>query len=846
MISTAETSTELRSHKLQLLVSWMLNVGVLVAALLALALSAAVVIAPRLSDGMAPDGISPDGGHAYTFNPGFSIRWPYVVPSHPEHELSSDDVRLTEDGRPIGTLEPSHEVIRQLGQGRHNLWQGTLWFSTSDDTDPRTNARTYGVEVQTRLLPSLARVRTCSIAALLLLVLCRLATSKVAVLTWVSFYARIKSELIGLDFVRQCIADYEQIGLIQTFRLPVAMIVLAVLLARLIFIPPVFWGVDSLVLVGAPLSYIPHWPWVTPVLTWVSTKLLGLTPSAMRFECTIQVIVYGLSVCFLSSCFSIGWVALLVAAGILLQFPTLVSIGGISTEPLAFSSILLSYSASVIWVRQIYLHGEPRPIDVAKAVLIFLIAAGLSANTRLPFLPLICTFPVTVTLYYLASYRRKEKQRYAGVTIFSCALILLACVLEQSAINSALCSLVGNIHCVSPYGKSGSEVIAVDLRKLDSPARDGTVKRLQSYTSDSLVKRVFQVAADDTVPASWLPIQLAIIADVKASKDPQLQRRVERPGELETVMGRATWIFQTKGGSSFWNGVLETAKDYLTLSDAYLVLSGNIEAFSSDRLSLARSWFSGSVAAVSLVYSSYPDERSIFPDQVRYTQLYDHFSKSDLTSTFDMVCSSVVSEYVYGLVVFLMIALYVSSASMMPTILFLLSGLITVSTYCLIMAASVGPILNRYRDPIPFAFETIALCAIAITLDLKVRRSRAGLNSIVRWAEAWSEAVGRLARYIRLTFGRTFALVGAVLLLGFRYQSLAGSMPLLFQIDGYGYIHPGLVWAAGGDMAGQSSRDLGYPALTLPAARLGSLATLPRLQLFMVSAGLACSSASFT
>lgn len=118
--------------------------------------------------------------------------------------------------------------------------------------------------------------------------------------------------------------------------------------------------------------------------------------------------------------------------------------------------------------------------------------------------------------------------------------------------------------------------------------------------------------------------------------------------------------------------------------------------------------------------------------------------------------------------------------------------------------------------------------------------SRAGLQMIARASKAFAAGPGRVAPRMPLNFGRTYLLVSAALLVAFCWQSLARPMPLVFTGDSFGYIDPGLEMAAGQDATGQSVRDLGYPVLTLLATRLGSLGTIPRLQLFIVAAGLAC------
>ena len=51
---------------------------------------------------------------------------------------------LLEDGKPLGPPRALHADIRKKGRGRYSHWtQRTLYFSTSDNSDPRTNGRKY-------------------------------------------------------------------------------------------------------------------------------------------------------------------------------------------------------------------------------------------------------------------------------------------------------------------------------------------------------------------------------------------------------------------------------------------------------------------------------------------------------------------------------------------------------------------------------------------------------------------------------------------------------------------------------------------------------------------------------
>jgi hypothetical protein len=53
---------------------------------------------------------------------------------------------LAEDGRALPHPHAAHADIRRLGVGRYSHWGAQVYFSSSDDSDPRTNGRRYTVE----------------------------------------------------------------------------------------------------------------------------------------------------------------------------------------------------------------------------------------------------------------------------------------------------------------------------------------------------------------------------------------------------------------------------------------------------------------------------------------------------------------------------------------------------------------------------------------------------------------------------------------------------------------------------------------------------------------------------
>jgi hypothetical protein len=79
---------------------------------------------------------SPESGHCYTA--------PLAAVLLSDRD-SASALRLYEDGREIGPGGAAHADIRARGGGRFSHWGEQLYFSTSDNSDPRTNGRCYTV-----------------------------------------------------------------------------------------------------------------------------------------------------------------------------------------------------------------------------------------------------------------------------------------------------------------------------------------------------------------------------------------------------------------------------------------------------------------------------------------------------------------------------------------------------------------------------------------------------------------------------------------------------------------------------------------------------------------------------
>ena len=70
-----------------------------------------------------------------------------------EYASSADDMEhpyrsklvLLEDGKPLWYRHTLHDDIQKIGKGRYSHWKDELIFSTTDNSDPNTNGRTYQI-----------------------------------------------------------------------------------------------------------------------------------------------------------------------------------------------------------------------------------------------------------------------------------------------------------------------------------------------------------------------------------------------------------------------------------------------------------------------------------------------------------------------------------------------------------------------------------------------------------------------------------------------------------------------------------------------------------------------------
>lgn len=63
--------------------------------------------------------------------------------SDTESQPAASQLRIFENGKELGPSHSFHADIRKTGKGRFSHWSSILYFSTSDNSNPKTNGRTY-------------------------------------------------------------------------------------------------------------------------------------------------------------------------------------------------------------------------------------------------------------------------------------------------------------------------------------------------------------------------------------------------------------------------------------------------------------------------------------------------------------------------------------------------------------------------------------------------------------------------------------------------------------------------------------------------------------------------------
>lgn len=306
--------------------SWFFALGVLGLSLILAALFLRALGHPTQLT-LDPQWIQHLEGHAYQLELKRRLPHPWrPLGDHP-FNLHRSDLLVFEDGKPTGRPHTSFGSVRDLGGGDYLHWGRLLIFSTPDGTDPRTNGRTYRVELTAGMDPRRLR-RLADLGVLLIL-------AAAVGLLWLG--AR-RGRGTRQAQTRQ--STGRRSDLLLAASVPGLLSLVSWWL-----VPPLWNGSDSVIWLLWQLTWIPHHPPLYPGLMAFLHGLDGDSVAMLNAARLIQHAGFILAVTYLASAFRRPWKILLSAAAASLGAGLGLFAHGFFTEGLAVPMLILFLGA---------------------------------------------------------------------------------------------------------------------------------------------------------------------------------------------------------------------------------------------------------------------------------------------------------------------------------------------------------------------------------------------------------------------------------------------------------------------------------------------------------------------
>jgi hypothetical protein len=443
--------------------------------------------------------MEPAQGHSFRAALKDRVGWPWALVGDQADKPPLSDLRVLEDGRTLSPARAWHAEIMERGAGAFSHWRSHVFFSSSDNSDPRTNSRSYSFTATARIQPSIIHGVIYMGYAFIAIALMGLA---------IRFRQRA---LISL----RCRAarlwqrrwDYALAAAFPTFAFGVTVLAL----------PPVWNNSDSVIWLIWQWEQFPHHALLYPAFMAAASSLFPDSPAILSFAITVQQILSILGVAYLASAYQERWqiltMSVLASLGIGLGIYAL----GLLTEALALPFLLILIG-SLLRIRRDGLTAA-----VSIALFVGLLGGMLTRHAFVVFavIPIAYTFTRALLKKGRAPLRWNAIVATLGLVI---AVIVTARVLTQTT-----CLLLDQ-SCVSISGRAGVYRMVDAYALVPQEQKAAWLDSLVQAAQDQEVKRAMVLMAQSQSP--WVGSMEAITADpALAHADPDI------------LMNDAFWIF---------------------------------------------------------------------------------------------------------------------------------------------------------------------------------------------------------------------------------------------------------------------------------------------------------------
>lgn len=466
--------------------------------LLALALWLAGLTHPISEEIMASE-IKLEQGHSFRATIKDHVGWPWSLIGDQADKPPLSDLRMLEDSRALSPARAWHSEIRERGAGAFSHWRGHVFFSSSDNSDPRTNGRSYSFTANARIQPSIIHGLIYTGYALIAVTVMGLA---------VRFRQRVLVALRGgAARLWQRRWDYALAAAFPTITFGVSALVLA----------PVWNNSDSVLWLIWQWEQFPHHALLYPAFMSAASWLFSASPAMLSFAIAAQQILNVLGVVYLASAYRERWqiliLSVLASLGIGLGIYGL----GLLTEALALPFLLVLIGA-LLRIRR-----DGMTATVGVALFVGLLGGML---TRHAFVVL-AVIPIAYTFTRALLKKGRVPGKWNAI-VATLGLVILVIVTARVLIQTT-CLLLDQ-SCVSISGRAGVyrmvDAYALVPKEQQAAWLDSLVQKAQ----DQQVKRAMVLMTQSQSP--WVGSKEAITAD------PALD--LAHP---DILMNAAFWVF---------------------------------------------------------------------------------------------------------------------------------------------------------------------------------------------------------------------------------------------------------------------------------------------------------------